>query len=127
MAVSESALCPPKYSFSTFRICFFSFSRSFLVRSSYFFWLRSASFCAFSFLDSTFFLHRTLQYNINDFSTGIRGLRFALPSTPPVLHYLSPGGFVQELKHVRFTVYGRQLHRSEKIQIQRPQIDVETD
>lgn len=58
MAVSESALLPPKYSFSTLLICFFSFSLSFLVLSSYFFWLRSASFWAFSFLDSTFFLKK---------------------------------------------------------------------
>jgi len=59
IAVSESALLPPKYSFSTFLICFFSFSLSFFVRSSYFFWLRSASFWAFSFLASTFFLRNT--------------------------------------------------------------------
>lgn len=58
IAVSESALCPPKYSFSTFLICFLSFSLSFFVRSSYFFWFRSASFWAFSFLDSTFFLKK---------------------------------------------------------------------
>lgn len=81
IAVSESALWPPKYSFSTFLICFLSFSRSFFVRSSYFFWLRSASFWAFSFLDSTFFLHSLEQ---NDFINVTHVYRFDVALTRDV-------------------------------------------
>lgn len=116
IAVSESALLPPKYSFSTFLICFFSFSLSFFVRSSYFFWLRSASFWAFSFLDSTFFLNNN-NYKILQITTiNYTWLKYEMQMVIlPVLHHLHCRSFVQVLKHLRFTMYSCQLHCREKI------------